>query len=102
MNRYLPLAIAIHDHGEPRRGWADEAACRGMDTDLFFPTGGGWVRREVTATCRACPVTLDCLSDAMRYGDELDQGIRAGIGTATRRLLRRTLREVQRTERRTA
>lgn len=43
--------------------WRDQAACKGMDTQLFFPNKGQ-VPRLALATCNLCPVKLDCADEA--------------------------------------
>lgn len=49
--------------------WMDEAACRNMDTSIFFPE---YALRETTepaiAVCRNCPVTSECLDHAKKVG----------------------------------
>lgn len=52
--------------------WQLQAACRGMDTEIFFPPprlrGGPRRQREEWAqsVCRTCPVINECLAYAMR------------------------------------
>ena len=46
----------------PPRDWRDKAACKGQDTNKFFPTPGdaegvAWA----LAWCKACPVVDECL-----------------------------------------
>lgn len=54
--------------------WRAEAACRGMDTELFFPVTdqGPCVLqiRQAKAVCYGCPVTQECLSWALRTRQE--------------------------------
>lgn len=47
--------------------WRDNAACLGMETELFFPLPGRHNPDTVTAKeiCRRCPVTAQCLEWAM-------------------------------------
>lgn len=57
--------------GEAVEPWWCRAACRGMDTELFFPLNGDY--GPVRAICLSCPVRLFCLEDALaqeydRYG----------------------------------
>jgi len=40
-------------------GWQDEAACRGIDTNLFFPENAD-VDDQVLALCENCPVKDEC------------------------------------------
>ena len=55
-------------------GWRDDARCRGMDSDVFFPLGEKsgtqdryWVDVEAAkAVCAACPVAAQCLEFALR------------------------------------
>ncbi len=74
--------------------WRDEAACVGVDPNLFFPgfttKQGGWTnKQEVTAAkqteeakkiCARCPVDLDCLNDALvhNFSYHYDFGIWGG------------------------
>lgn len=68
--------------------WRDRAACRDVDTDLFFSTD-----REDRAQCRricaACPVAEPCLQDALDTGDSEEAGIRAGTTPRQRKQLGR-------------
>lgn len=66
--------------------WRDEAACRGMDVDLFFPPRNGNVSAEARMTCDRCPVRQACLIDALETG-ELDFGVRGGLTPQERRQL---------------
>lgn len=50
--------------------WAERAACRGMDLNMFFPSRGEMTRtreRLLTKTCRSCPVLAYCRTYALRY-----------------------------------
>ncbi|MFF0305583.1 WhiB family transcriptional regulator [Streptomyces sp. NPDC004562] len=59
-----------------RLNWLEDAGCRGLDTELFFPAGPkGPGRRqadEAKAVCRMCPVRRQCaswaLATAQQYG----------------------------------
>lgn len=77
---------ALHDADR----WLDAAACRGMDPDLFHPHRDS-PRRDIDqalAVCQNCPVTTECLTDALRWGGNADQGIRGGTTALQRRRLR--------------
>lgn len=42
--------------------WRDTAACRGLDTDIFFPDPDDEAAvRAATDVCDSCPVRFDCL-----------------------------------------
>lgn len=74
-----------------RTDWRDDAACRHLDPELFFPisTMGAALPQIQAATriCRRCPVRLDCLRWALESGQ--DAGIWGGLTAEERRLLRR-------------
>lgn len=45
--------------------WQDDAACKGMDTDIFFDVHKTATERAIEI-CLVCPVIEQCLSYAMR------------------------------------
>ena len=47
--------------------WRDQAACLGMDTDLFFTKGGTHEAQEAIAVCCQCPVASECLEYALAH-----------------------------------
>ncbi len=50
--------------------WRTRAACRGMDTDMFFPErGDGAAVDAAKAVCGTCPVAADCLNEAINLPD---------------------------------
>jgi WhiB family redox-sensing transcriptional regulator len=64
----LPLAA-----GEGRLGWMDQAACKGLPTERFFPKGGeGRKATEAKAICAGCQVQAPCRELAVRGADSLD------------------------------
>ena len=67
--------------------WREHAACRDHDPELWFPvaTTGTAYHQQVAAAktvCRACPVTLDCLTEALA---RIPYGIAAGLTADERR-----------------
>jgi WhiB family redox-sensing transcriptional regulator len=79
--------------------WQLHAACRGCDTDTFFPTtASGWGARQsrpprhIQRLCDSCPVRIDCLNHALTWNEE---GIWGGTTTAQRAAIRRTVRRVR-------
>ena len=67
-----------------REEWQEQAECRGVDPDLFFPERGSRVT-DAVATCARCPVRAECLDYALRTHQ--DQGIWGGVtGRALRKL----------------
>ena len=77
--------------GHDTRDWSDLAACRDIETDLFFPVGdSGPALRQVEqakAVCARCPVIQECLTVALRTGQE--HGIWGGETAEERRATRR-------------
>ena len=71
--------------------WRQHAACRGDDTDLFFPTGSSGPAllqaEQAKAVCRRCPVVDECLTWALDHGVEF--GIWGGMSEGERRSIAR-------------
>lgn len=78
------------DQRETER-WRRAAACRDMDTELFFPrgeTGAPLVQTTgAKAVCGGCPVRTPCLEFAMATRQEY--GIFGGLTEQERRTLAR-------------
>lgn len=56
---------------EPRRPmhaweWSERKACVGVPVKVFFPGRGNENYTEARAYCKACPVRVECLEDAIR------------------------------------
>ena len=68
-----------------RPEWMQSAACRGMDTALFYPTVGepGTAAKRV---CAGCPVAAECLAYAVNLGEH--HGIWGGVAEKQRRRIR--------------
>jgi len=51
--------------------WRDGAACIGVTADVFFPEESGntsdRIYDQARLFCAACPVTRQCLEEAMQY-----------------------------------
>lgn len=75
-------------------GWRDQAACRDLDPDLFFPAGAtGPALGQIEAAkafCASCPVQEACLQFALETNQ--DAGIWGGADEEERRKLRRSWR----------
>ncbi len=78
----------------PNTSWVEDAACKGMDTNIFFPERGdkdGNIAKA-RATCKKCPVRQDCLDRALEF--EIDNfGIFGGYTATQRRGIRRLLKQ---------
>ncbi len=68
--------------------WRAAAACRGTDTELFFPVSefgpGAAQVAEAKALCAECPVREDCLTSA--YTQEF--GVWGGTTATERKKMR--------------
>ena len=74
--------------GFVRESWRNQAACRGMDTNVFFPEEGGPSSgQEAKAVCAICPVADECLLSAVVNGERL--GVWGGKGERQRRSIRK-------------
>ena len=86
----LPVRAEMIDHltiiledCNAQAHWRKNAACRGMDTSLFYPEAGfsGKLKQQqAQAVCAVCPVRADCLQALGRYSG----GIVGGQTTAER------------------
>jgi len=62
--------------------WRTEAACRGLDTALFFPDRGESLT-EARAVCASCPVSGACAEHAIRQSERY--GVWGGTSGRQRR-----------------
>jgi len=69
--------------------WMAEAACRGKDTDIFFPTRGADTG-PAKAICAVCTVRPECRTYALATQQRF--GIWGGLSERERRIERRRLR----------
>lgn len=73
----------------PRWAWAARAACRGADTEQFYPKGEAFTTadaRVVETYCRSCPVRRECLEEALTRNEP---GIWGGLTDKQRKALKR-------------
>lgn len=74
--------------------WWNLAACRGMNTDLFF-SDNTFSQQRAREVCRKCPAQMACLSDALWWSRKLvedgceadDIGIFGGMTGAERQAI---------------
>lgn len=63
--------------------WADRAACKGADSDLFFAESvGGGAYRQARRICDQCSVLADCREYGLRSGQEF--GMFGGLSPCQR------------------
>lgn len=81
---------AIEPADQDEISWRDRAACRDLDTSLFFPDEGDYVGVEKAKQfCAACPVSWECFSYAVWTNPSA--GIWGGTTPDERRRFRRLL-----------
>lgn len=71
--------------------WVEQANCRGLDPDLFFPRRGESAAHAI-AVCQGCVVRTECLDFAVR--ERIVHGIWGGMSERARRRARRQRRLV--------
>jgi len=65
--------------------WLDDAACRGMSLEIFFPEGR-WGSDAAKAVCMRCPVTDQCLSFALKNEEQpYVYGVYGGFAASERK-----------------
>ena len=69
--------------------WPSRAACRGRDTERWFPVGTADPDPYARATCLACEVRIDCLEWALANPKLASCGMWGGKSEEERRLERR-------------
>lgn len=75
--------------------WRQRAACRGMDTSLFYAARGDNVSvRLAKDVCDTCTVAASCLDEALGGGVWGDVGVWGGTTPKERRRIRSTSRSV--------
>lgn len=80
----LPASAA----STPDFDWLQQAACRGSDTALFFPSRGDNRRlQKAKSICAQCGVRQQCLQYSLDMG--LHMGIYGGLSERQRRTIRR-------------
>lgn len=73
------------------RDWREDAVCRGLDPELFYPvTEAGPGRAQVDQAkqvCRRCPVSPECLAEALSRDEPF--GVWGGTSAGERRAIKR-------------
>jgi WhiB family transcriptional regulator, redox-sensing transcriptional regulator len=83
------VAVPRSVHGSPW-DWMPRSACRGTETELFFPAaeaGRALQVRAAKAVCDRCEVRASCLSYAL---ETMQHGIWGGTTTDERTAMRRS------------
>lgn len=73
-------------HITPKDAWVAQAACAGMNGDLWFLDDQAGSYREARTICATCPVRTDCLTYALTH--RINHGMWGGLNPIQRRQLR--------------
>lgn len=68
-----------------RPDWYDDANCRDLPPEIFFPEAKDWA--PARRVCEGCPVREECLEFALSNDEK--HGIWGGYGARARRRMRR-------------
>ena len=81
---------------EPDVSWREDAACSGVDSDIFFPASEDDedAIRQAKAICAECPVREACLQYALATNQAA--GVWGGLDAGDRRRMRRRIRDRER------
>lgn len=82
--------MAQNEQVEVQWSWHSEAACRGVDAELFFP-GSDEEAGPAKAVCATCPVRETCLAFALKRGERY--GVWGGLTERERGRLSPAARE---------
>lgn len=70
--------------------WRAKAACKGLDTSLFFPARGDMAAAHAAIrVCETCPVQNECREYSLQFPDYAISGIWGGLSGLGRRKYRR-------------
>ena len=65
--------------------WQSQAACRGLDADLFYTEHND---HQALRVCQTCPVMWPCRYWALEFADWQQHGTAGGLTATTRRTIR--------------
>lgn len=63
--------------------WREQAACRGMDTDIFFPQEKYGIAKA-KAICARCPVMAECRDYSLTLPRDDTRGVWGGMSEGER------------------
>ena len=74
-----------------RPDWQKQAACRGMDVNIFFPRRGETEKaKQAKRICSTCPVIEECREYSFELAQEFDTiGIFGGLASINRKHMMR-------------
>ena len=88
-----PSLLTLSDvNWEPSADWRKDAACTGIDSDVFFPASEDELAsQKAKDICATCPVQEVCLQYSLSTNQAA--GVWGGLDEGERRRLRRRLRD---------
>lgn len=79
----LPMAP---QYTKEEREWRAKAACKGMDTSIFFPERGENKKvKKAKEVCSGCSVQQECAAYSLMFADNNITGIWGGMAGRDRR-----------------
>lgn len=81
---YLPPPIPWDDN---ETVWRAQAACKDVDTDVFFPGKSSGYKRALKI-CNSCPVKTECAEFALQFDERVLPGMWGGLMGQERRRIR--------------
>jgi WhiB family redox-sensing transcriptional regulator len=81
---------------EPDIDWRSDAACSGVDSDIFFPAAeeDAEATAQAKSICAECPVREACLQYSLATNQTA--GVWGGLDAGERRRMRRRIRDRER------
>jgi hypothetical protein len=82
----------IGGYTQERFGWQTDAACGGLDPDIWFEKN----EQEARKVCSQCPIRVTCLTETMRIEEQVPgdrYGVFGGLNGDERRKLARKQRK---------
>lgn len=81
-------SLSFYDRSGLGMNWRDDAKCKGLDINMFYPERGQNAR-EAIAVCAGCIVIKECLQYA------LDNNIKVGVFGGTTEFHRRKIKRLK-------
>lgn len=60
IEEHAQAVVMVLERWREPKDWHEQAACRGLGPDLFFPPVTARTAPEAVAVCRDCPVAEEC------------------------------------------
>ena len=67
------------------QSWYADAACKGVDVNVFFRGTAASNQEATTKFCNSCPVRQECLEDSLKYPPIDQYGLVGGLSAHDRK-----------------